>query len=1295
MCKGSNTTSTTSSANPQAMSAYSNILNQAQNVASTPYQAYSGELTAGINNQQQTGIAGINANANYAQPYIQQAAGMATNAAAPITAGQIQQYESPYTQQVVNSTQAQFNNQNQQQQQGVVGNAISQGAFGGNRVGVAQAELANQQQLAQAPVIAGLENQGYQTGLNTALTEQQAQAAGAYSLGNLGVSGQNAALTGANAQVGAGTLQQQTQQAQDLAQYGQYINQQAYPYQQLSWLSGIDTGVGSQMGGTSSTTGPSPSILGQIMGGTSAGVGALGATGAFGSAGWLAAAGLATGGAVPNGDGVANQDGPQTVPETPETLQAQQQQLVAGDRRAQMFPTGTPELDVPPGMERAETNSGVFHYNPQKISADQIRHAAAQGLENEVLDLGSVSKAEVLQRLQRGETPVAVVERDANGTEVRAALGTNVTAPKQLAEMQGTASQGHTVRLEDPRGVLADRVQRHLGGRVPRRDVGGSVQGVAGAPYGGGQMPYSGGHGWIPGNNITRGSGPPRPPGSSSQPAQPSVADQAKAIGQIAGVLRGQPGQPTSLAAPGVAPAAASPVGTVQPEGIAPEVWSPTGGGGSADALYHRGGRVGRYQSGGVANLPMHNRIMVPRGYADGGAPDDTPIYSASDLSDFGVAPPPYAALADAGSKETPVVDSVAAPVRQTSWGDAADRAYNYWFPAKDASTVAPADVSGANVGARRFDQASDFGVAPPQQNYSLPAPDRGTLSGGDTGAVPVTSGVAKPTWAETIGASDVIPIGTGPAERLTSGVAPMTGTSRGFQSADGIPSPAWPGPQDSDFTRAPPALAPVAEVGRPPGGVATRGIRNNNPGNIEDGPFARSQPGYSGSDGRFAVFETPEAGADASANLLQSYGKKGINTISGIVSRWAPPGDHNDTGAYVAAISRATGIPPDQPVDMSDPAVRSKIASAIGRYENGPGGTAPGVHPGSSPGRAFAGAEDDRLPPNSRPVSSEPGSAGAPVPSGIGNIDWSANGKLWPALMAAGFGMMASRSPFPGVAIGEGGQAGLQTYAAQRGEETQTRLKQAQIDLEAKKLAQSLDMQQKHLDLSTRPYTDLTAKDKAELAIREKAEQATEKYRQGLLDRENVTYIGPTQDGKGSIFLDKRTGTTKVEPIAVGAKAVSGATQGLAQSLMLDREKQREADPSIPPLTLEEATTLAHRAPNADQDTIRRLNLASGAWKAWMANPMNMSNKNAPEASLDYWERRYGVSPAAPAAGSGRPAAVQPAPAAAPPAGAGASPLPPGIPPGSVYGKDRRSGREGYRTPDGRFLVTAGPPPS
>lgn len=293
--KGSSNTTTQQSTytpNADAMAAYQGILQRAQGVAGQPYIPYGGELVAGVNNQQNMGIGGINANANWAQPYIQGAIGQAQNSSAPLSSAAIQSYMNPYTQSVVDATQAQFNNQNKQALQQSRGQAISQGALGGNRQAIAEAELQGQQQRAQAPIIAGLYSQGYNQALNTAQQQQALGLQGAGLVGNLGVAGQGTGLQGAQAQIGAGTLQQNTQQALDTARLQQWQQQQAFPYQQLGWLSGIASGIGSQMGGTTygTTTGPSPNPWSQALGGITSGVGLLGATGAFGSGGWMASA---------------------------------------------------------------------------------------------------------------------------------------------------------------------------------------------------------------------------------------------------------------------------------------------------------------------------------------------------------------------------------------------------------------------------------------------------------------------------------------------------------------------------------------------------------------------------------------------------------------------------------------------------------------------------------------------------------------------------------------------------------------------------------------------------------------------------------------------------------------------------------------------------------------------------------------------------------------------------------------------------------------------------------------------
>jgi hypothetical protein len=265
------------------LAAYKNVTGQAQNVAATPYSAYGGQLVSPVNAQQNTGIGAINQASGIQDPYNQGAGGLAGASSGAIDPSQlnasaIQQYESPYQSQVIAATQAQIQNQNQQQAASLQGNTIASGAFGGDRAGVAQAQLAGQQDIASNATLANLNNQNYMQALGTAQQQQGVglgaaqntaarQLAASQQLGALGQTAQTEALTGANAQVNAGTLQQTTQQAQDTAAYNQFLQQQAYPFQTTGWLANIVEGIGSQSGGTTagqSTT--STSQLSQMLG---------------------------------------------------------------------------------------------------------------------------------------------------------------------------------------------------------------------------------------------------------------------------------------------------------------------------------------------------------------------------------------------------------------------------------------------------------------------------------------------------------------------------------------------------------------------------------------------------------------------------------------------------------------------------------------------------------------------------------------------------------------------------------------------------------------------------------------------------------------------------------------------------------------------------------------------------------------------------------------------------------------------------------------------------------------------
>jgi hypothetical protein len=252
----------------------------------------------------------------------------------------LQPYMSPFLGNVVQQTMAAQAQQNAQQRNALTGNAIRAGAFGGDRAGIAQANLAYQQNLANQQTLANLLQGGYgqalgafqqqqgvdlaaqqanraalqqtgqslaglgqqafgmgtgaaqqQAGLGQALAgiygqqaqglaglgqqqfgqgltaaQQQAQlaqqgygmgAGTAQALAGLGQGAQAAGLQGAQAMLGAGQIQQQTEQAGKQALYNQFLQQQGYPFQVAQFLANIAMGTGALSGSTTTTQQPS------------------------------------------------------------------------------------------------------------------------------------------------------------------------------------------------------------------------------------------------------------------------------------------------------------------------------------------------------------------------------------------------------------------------------------------------------------------------------------------------------------------------------------------------------------------------------------------------------------------------------------------------------------------------------------------------------------------------------------------------------------------------------------------------------------------------------------------------------------------------------------------------------------------------------------------------------------------------------------------------------------------------------------------------------------------------------
>jgi hypothetical protein len=90
------------------------------------------------------------------------------------------------------------------------------------------------------------------------------------------------------------------------------------------------------------------------------------------------------------------------------------------------------------------------------------------------------------------------------------------------------------------------------------------------------------------------------------------------------------------------------------------------------------------------------------------------------------------------------------------------------------------------------------------------------------------------------------------------------------------------------------------------------------------------------GSSTGFQQYATAEEGIKAIDENLKAYGSKHkIDTLRGVISRWAPPSE-NDTESYIKFVSQKTGLKPDEKIDLTNPTIRHIISGPIVLQEQG-----------------------------------------------------------------------------------------------------------------------------------------------------------------------------------------------------------------------------------------------------------------------------------------------------------------------------------------------------------------------
>ena len=132
--------------------------------------------------------------------------------------------------------------------------------------------------------------------------------------------------------------------------------------------------------------------------------------------------------------------------------------------------------------------------------------------------------------------------------------------------------------------------------------------------------------------------------------------------------------------------------------------------------------------------------------------------------------------------------------------------------------------------------------------------------------------------------------------------------------------------------SKAPPK--PAQTEAPPVPGKMSRGLRNNNPGNIR--PVSRNQA----NDGAFTIYRTPEEGWGALGKQLKAYANAGLDNVASIISKYAPPSENN-TGAYIQSVTAnmskrlGSDVGALTRLDLSDPRVLKALMQSITEHEN------------------------------------------------------------------------------------------------------------------------------------------------------------------------------------------------------------------------------------------------------------------------------------------------------------------------------------------------------------------------
>lgn len=222
--------SSVESLSPWAKPYVTEMLGKGQALASTPYYAYTGPLTAGASNLQTKAFEGIGS------LNIPTAAQTTYNPASLTAAGTVQQYMSPYIQAALEPQIAEAQRLADIQRVQTAGRLAKAGAYGGGRQAIMEAE--GERNLLRN--LADITGRGYQTAFEQAQNQFNAEQNRAMQAAR---QAQTYGLEALGAQQTAGGIQRDIEQQGIAADIAQFQEERDYPYKQVQYMQSLLQGL--------------------------------------------------------------------------------------------------------------------------------------------------------------------------------------------------------------------------------------------------------------------------------------------------------------------------------------------------------------------------------------------------------------------------------------------------------------------------------------------------------------------------------------------------------------------------------------------------------------------------------------------------------------------------------------------------------------------------------------------------------------------------------------------------------------------------------------------------------------------------------------------------------------------------------------------------------------------------------------------------------------------------------------------------------------------------------------------